>query len=261
MNKKNIVDTIMKKKLDGYGFKIDEDNSDINYWAFSRERNGVVQRISVQKHRYSEELFLNLATTSWVGKEIRLGRDIPIGVNYKHEGGNWKYSTPSEFKEILVIFLELIEKFGLGVLDKMCMEPDIIPTDEMGKELISSAKELHKKFINRYQIDNLVVTSSNALEWLSMIEDDFVASYDLPYDSVKPMLLEIVAFFSEQLRLKFNGEWKVGNQERIVKLWFEEPRTMNISPLRLIVESWEQKDFKGYQRKYMSYLYYLDADN
>ena len=252
-----IVD-IIGKEIEKYGFiyGLEKAYDGSGIWGFTREVQGIKQRISIQQHRFTKGLFLNFGTSAWQVADKRAGGSLKISGGYSNQRDLWYYETEEDFKRILMEFLDIIENYGLKELEIMSIESEIIPTAEMGEKLISSAEELSNKFIQDNHIVNLEMNEDTVLEWFKLVEAKFKQAKNLPYDDgVKDMLLEIVAFLGEQLKKELQGEWLMGIDPRVILL--ESLRTRPFSgyfPLKSIVEAWAKSNISDFKEQYLTFL-------
>ena len=260
MQKKKMIIDIIGKEIEKYGFTygLEKAYSAPNLWGFTREVNGIKQRIIIQQHRFMPALFLEFSTSAWGGNMgERAGTKIKIPPNYSNNHDTWSYNDDEKFKKILLEFVDIIEKYGLKNLEERSVEPEVIPTNEMGEKLISSVEELSCKFIQDNQIKNLEMNEENILKWFKLVENKFEQTKDLPYDDVKDMLVEVVAFLGEQLRKKLNGEWRAGLDPRVVplvRLEVEPNRQGSYNLLTTMVEAWGEKDLSRVKERYLAFL-------
>ena len=258
MNKKKMIVEIIGNEIKKYGFVygLEKAYSAPRIWGFSREVNGIIQRISIQEHRFTKAFFLGFSTSAWGNTlDKRAGTKIKLPNIYRNEQDHWYYENEEDMKIIFTEFLDIIENYGLKEFERMSIEPEIIPTNEMGEKLINSYKSLSEVFIEKNQIKDLQMTSENILKWFELIESKFEQTKQSAYDDVKDMLLEMVAFLGEQLRQELKGKWITGVEARIIIL--ENLRTRSFSgyfPLKSIVEAWDKGDISEFKEQYLMFL-------
>ena len=258
MKKKKMITDIIGEEIEKYGFVygLEKAYSGSSMWGFTREVNGIKQRIRIQHHRFMQALFLDFSTSAWgqsMGK--RAGKDLKISEKYNHYFGQWSYENEDDFKSVLLEFLDIIENYGLKELGEMSVEPEIIPTNEMGEKLISAYESLSENFIEQNQIQDLHMTLENVSKWFELIENKFEQTKNLPYNDVKDMLLEVVAFLGEQLRKELNGKWQLGYEPRIVALVELKSRGLPAyTPLQAVVEAWSNSDISKFKSQYLTFL-------
>ena len=250
---------IVGERIKEYGFTYELRKEYIGpgFWGFSKDVNGITQMITIQEHRFRKSLFLNFSTTAWgkAGDTKRAGGGIPLPKGrYSNDMDLWDYETDEDFKKVLLEFADIIEKFGLEKLDEMMIEEEIIPTNEMGGKIISSAKELSEKFIEKHKIDAKSYSEENISKWFEVIRGEVEESADDPYESVQEMLAEIAAFLGEQLRNKLGGEWRHGKQLRRVYLDKMNSFTSLFSPLARMVECWKYQEVLSLKEEVMLIL-------
>ena len=258
MNKKKMVVDIIGSEIKKHGFTygLEKAYSAPNLWGFSREVNGIIQRITIQEHRYEKAFFLGFSTSAW-GNTMnkRAGDEIKLSNTYRNKQDQWYYETDEDVKTIFTEFLDIIEKYGLKELERMSIEPEVIPTNEMGEKLISSYESLSRIFVEKNRIQDLHMTSENISKWFELIENKFEQTKSLPYNDVKDMLLETVAFLGEQLRQELQGKWVMGIEPRIILL--ENLRTrpfLGYFPLKSIVEAWDKNDISKFKEEYITFF-------
>ena len=258
MQKKKMIMDIIGKEIKKYGFTygVEKAYSGTHTWGFSREIQGIIQRISLQEHRFMKAFFLGFSTSAWgQSMDKRAGTKIQLPADYSNQHDKWYYETEEDFKNMLIEFLDIIENHGLKELEAMSIEPEVIPTNEMGEKLISSVKELSTQFIQDNQIVNFEMSEGNISKWFELIEAKFKATKDFSYNDVKDMLLEVIAFLGEQLRQELQGEWRMGIESRIIIL--EILKTHPYSgyfPLKAIVEAWSKNDISDFKEQYLTFL-------
>jgi len=259
MKKKKIILDIVGKAIEKHGFIFDLENSRNGFWDFVREIDSIKQKIFIQKNNFAESLYLNFATSAWGHGRARAGTyseiKLPQG-EYSNVYDEWYYETEEDFKKILVEFVDIIEKYGLDKLNEMSIEPEVIPTLEMAKKLLSSHTGLSKHFIKNNKLNIDEVSKGNVCKWFEVIEQKFKDTKDEPYENVKDMLVEVAAFLGEQLRKEMRGEWKQWKENMrnvsVIKMNGYIHRSYPI--LSEVVEMWNEQDFNYYKEYYLMIL-------
>ncbi len=86
-------------------------------WLFINEDKEVVQEILIEEYRYDSSYYtFMLSGTSAIPASM-------LDSSEKLLGEYWKAKTEDEFKELLLLFLKLIESRGVDLLEDVCV-PD-----------------------------------------------------------------------------------------------------------------------------------------
>jgi len=262
MKKKKMILDIVGKAIDKHGFVYNQDKvySGSGFWGFVRDIDSIKQRIFIQKNDFAESLYLNFATSAWGHSLARAGTHSEIKLpqgEYSNVYDEWYYETEEDFKKILVEFVDIIEKYGIDKLNEMSIEPEVIPTLEMAKKLLSSHTGLNENFIKNNKLNTDEVSKESVCKWFEVIERKFTNTKDEPYENVKDMLVEVAAFLGEQLRKEMGGEWKQRGQNiRNMSIHgLNTPRYRIYTILASVVNMWNNQDF-DYTREYYLFLLY-----
>jgi len=259
MTKKNLILDIIGEKIKEYGFTygLDKGYRGVGIWGFRRDVDSITQIIIIHKHRFTKALFLEFSTTAWGKGLVRANEIIPEG-KYSNYYGQWDYENDDDFKNILLEFTEIIEKYGIDKLNEMSVEDKVIPTIEMTSKLIASPKTLSEQFIKQSHLYVENTSKENILKWFDLIQQKLNEIRDEPYENVQGALTEMAAFVGEQLRKELGGEWMQ---------WKVDPRSVMITglnsylmtnylPLDNIIEGWKNQNIKNLRQQY---LYIMDG--
>lgn len=256
MKKKKIVLEIVGKAIEKYGFVYDKEESTNGIWMFVKEQNSIKQRLYIQEHRFQKGLFLRFETSAWGVPMVDANYLVPKG-KYRNCLGVWSYEDESSFRNVMEEFVEIIEKYGLEKLKEMSIEEKVIPTNEMGKQLLESHEKLSQSFIKEYQLDMETQSINEVLKWFEIIAEIMSQTKGKSYESIQGKLVEISAFLGEQLRKEVGGSWVQGNDARnvflnglncylITRYWV----------LQNVIEAWKKQSV---ERLRQEYLFLLDS--
>jgi len=279
MQKKKWILEILGNELEKHGFAfVGNEQSLYKHWHFEREADSVKQRISLLDESFTKfqtkakALHLEFSTTAYgsrlpihlldfIPKElIPEAKNMAESINRKlfsplFEPRHWVYEDVDSFKKILTDFILAIEDYGLAKLAELSIEKEVIPTNEMGQQLISSYTELSKTFIQNNQPNMMSISKENVTQWFDVIEQKMKSTKDEPYQNVQNMLVEITAFLGEQLRKAVGGKWRSGLELRFIIMYeMNVFATNSWLPLACVVGSWRHQDIQWLKERYFLFL-------
>jgi len=123
----------------------------------------------------------------------------------------WEVKDDDEFVKALEEIGDIIEKYGFAKLDELSVSPyKFEPTYEMFVKLFKGHKELSAKFMKEHNISDDITLGESIEVIKGIVEAEGERVYD---DETKDRLIELAAFYGEQLIKKYEGNWdwcKVG---------------------------------------------------
>ena len=257
MRKKKLILETIGKAVEKHGFVYDEERSiDGRLWMFVREQNLIVQRFYVQEYSFAKELILRFETSAWGTPTSDANELIPANERRNYLVF-WVYKDETTFHSVLEEFIDIIEKYGIDKLNEMSIEEKVIPTNEMGRQLLEFHEELSLFFIENHQLEVEKRTPQDVLKWFEVVEEIMKQTKENPYEMVQGQLTEIAAFLGEQLRKEVGGEWTRGNDARNVFL--DDLNCYGRSGyliFRYVIEAWKKQSI---ERLKQEYLFMLDS--
>ena len=103
MGKKSIVIEVMKKRLSPYGFQYAayEDNR----WRFSREKDGLIQSVVIQKSYHGNDYTLEMDNDCWFGRSQEITGDPNFKLDFL------PFHNEEEQIAVLNRLLDLVEQY------------------------------------------------------------------------------------------------------------------------------------------------------
>lgn len=256
MRKKTIVLETLGAKIKQYGFSYSSEQSDNIMWTFVKKIGQIEQRILVQDCRFESGLILRFETSAYGTPMIDACEIIPKNV-YGNQLGTWVYMGEPQFRQVLNEFVDIIENYGIVTLNEISIEDEVIPTKEMGEQLLNCHKQLNDKFIEKHEMYVEVKDKEAVLKWFEVIEEIMSQTKEQPYRSVQDELVEIAAFLGEQLKDELGGKWEKFGEYRNVRVASLGCDNFTSYPiLARVVASWK---YRSIQKLREEYLWMLDA--
>ena len=123
-------------------------------------------------------------------------------------GGGWtEYTDENGYKEVLMLFAELIIKYAFDMLDEMSVEEEAIPTKKMNERLLHHTRQLDQDFTDKYHIKTVPEKIEDIDEWERLIRQLLTESISRPYEGEKELLMEIAAFIGNRCCELCDSEW------------------------------------------------------
>lgn len=259
----------------GFALLNEKGGASATNYTYTRKSGMLTQYVCIGKSILGKEMGLTMQTDAWgfpfadprdiipelantfdVTKGLSLEQDtivlikaISLSKYSMNERANWPYESEEELEKALWEIREVIEKYGLAWLDKKCIEEQIIPTDEMGNKLYQSYEELYKCFAERHHIDTTDKSKENIAKSFAVVRARLEEIQYLPYSEVQDDLVEMAAFWGEQLRGKFGGVWKQMDRGRLTSVRGLKTYILrNNYPLDDIVKAFKTSNFDLYEK-------------
>jgi len=198
---KKIMKTKLIKKYFGdvireYGFEYI--CADSLAWKFTRQKEKISQEIYIVQDRFFPNkvgMFFFTGVYGW-------GTQQPCDFveKYRHKE-YWKYETEEEYIANLQEFAEIVKKYGLDMLEKMCTPKDsIYPTSEMEQYLYESYELLIEEAHKKYDFEK------SGEEGIENILKLMYERKNKSFDEVKEFLVEMAALYAEIIINDISGK-------------------------------------------------------
>jgi hypothetical protein len=238
MQKAKIVQNVLGKILEPYGFTYN--GYDYRTWELKRVvDNNVEQYVLIYKSGYDKSLRLELCTS--VRSMHLCTKEITDDPKYAKQF--IEYEDDNDFANILKLFGEFVIEYGLKKLDEISVQTLWFePDEQMYTELYNNHLELANSFMmtNNIERDNTLEETFIIIE--SIIEDrEKKKEFN---DSNKKMLLEMVAYFCDEIIKGYGGiwEWDVNYNQCHVNYINEKFNHWDF--LKLFINAWEKSEIK-----------------
>lgn len=211
MKKTQIIKEIVGKRIEPYGFQYLKTDGPCRIFIrevkglkryYDSENNVVEQYINIQESNLARKLIVRLSTDVCGRETVSLKERRELGLE------NWvDYTDEETYRDTLNQFADLIVNRALGILDRMSVEEEVIPTKAMAEELFQRHKELDQMFINEYHMKAVPEQVSDIEEWQKSIKEILLGVAEQPYEEVKELLVKTAAFLGERLCDICDLEW------------------------------------------------------
>ncbi len=204
MGKKSIVVEVMKKRLVPYGFQYADYEG--YRWRFSREVDGLVQSVVIQRSYHGNDYTLEMDNGYWFGRSKEITDDPNCKLDFL------PFQNEEEQIAVLNQLLDLVEQYGLKKLEEKAeesrakikeMEEWLYPTPEMYKKLYEENSKLTQNFIEQYNTDNL-----SEEDMLLLLKRELEKIKGKPYEDVQDKLIELASVYGNMFIKKVGGCWK-----------------------------------------------------
>lgn len=195
-----VLKRVVGSGLKPYGFEY-AGKQTIYRWAFSRERDGVVQYVVFQKYRYDYGLRVIFDTSNLPQDMDELCGLVlsPIAKRY------YVFETDKELAEILTLILPLIIEYGIPHLEKksrIIPLPPISPSEAMYTELAKDTEEKCDRFAQAYGLGSIAF-----IEALAKLETMLIERKSISYEVNVEFFIDAAAFYGVSLQRIHGGEW------------------------------------------------------
>lgn len=203
MGKKSIVVELMKKRLTSYGFQYADYEG--YRWRFSRELDGLIQSVVIQKSYYGNDYTLEMDNGYWFGRSREITNDPNCNLDFL------PFHNEEEQISVLNRLLDVVEQYGLKKLEeeaeeakkkKKEMEERIFPTPEMYKKLYKENFVLTQKFIKQNNVDEL-----SEEDMLQLLKKELEKMRGEMYVNVQDMLVIFASVYGNMMIKKVGGRW------------------------------------------------------
>ncbi|MBE7718039.1 MAG: hypothetical protein E7243_00780 [Lacrimispora celerecrescens] len=204
MGKKSIVVEVMKKRLAPYGFQYADYEG--YRWRFSRELDGLIQSVVIQKSYHGNDYTLEMDNGYWFGRSREITDDPNCKLDFL------PFHNEEEQIAVLNRLLDLVEQYGLKKLEEKAeesrakiqeMEEWLYPTREMYKKLYEENSVLTQKFIEQHNADKL-----SEEDMLLLLKKELEKVKGEPYEEVQDKLIELASVYGNMFIKKVGGRWK-----------------------------------------------------
>jgi len=255
MKQKKIILKIIGEAVKEYGFSYTPDPKAPSMWNFTKKVGTITQTISIYNIHlgFGKKIVLRFITDAWgQGAGTDAFQIIPREM-WPNIYGYWECDSEGELEEVLLEFVEIIKEYGIDELNRMSVEEEVIPTNEMGSKLMDSYEELSKKYIEENQLDISNRTQENMRKWFKIIQQEIEKTQANSYQETQEMLVEVTAFVGEQLRTELDGEWQgKGRGIRLHNLnTYDRAITFHLAQ---VVEAWKNNSIEIVEEIYFLLL-------
>ncbi|WP_277406939.1 hypothetical protein [Lacrimispora xylanisolvens] len=204
MGKKSIVVEVMKKRLAPYGFQYADYEG--YRWRFSRELDGLIQSVVIQKSYHGNDYTLEMDNGYWFGRSREITDDPNCKLDFL------PFYNEEEQIAVLNKLLDLVEQYGLKKLEEKAeesrakikeMEEWLYPTPEMYKKLYEENSKLTQNFMEQYYTDKL-----SEEDMLLLLKRELEKIKGEPYEDVQDKLIELASVYGNMFIKKVGGCWK-----------------------------------------------------
>ena len=202
MQKVRLIKTTLGERFAKHGFEFMGSVYRGN-WAFKKVLdNGIEQVIDIYIDRHSSD-WVYLDIRSKYG-QMRVNDFVPEPAYANRQW--WEFKDDDEFVKALEEMGYLIEKYGFDKLNELSVSPyKFEPTYEMYGKLSEQHKELSAKFIKEHNLRDDITLGESIEVIKGIVEEESERVYD---DETKERLIELSAFYGEQLIKKYDGNWE-----------------------------------------------------
>jgi len=202
MQKKKIVQNVLVKRLEPYGFVYDTYVH--GRWQMQRTlENNVEQYIAVCKSpHHPREVRLEM-NTSVEFRSIKMytATDVP-----KYSVEYLDYSSDEEFTQILELFGDFIVEIGLKKLDEISIPSTLVlPDEQMYLDIYENNVDLADNFLKRNKLDKDCSLEDGYTIIKQILNEDGERVYD---QEAKQLLTECAAFLSNKIICTYGGNWE-----------------------------------------------------
>lgn len=166
-------------------------------WNFFRKKANVKQEIILMRNRFfSNQIKLIFCTGvyGWGDQEPH------CFVEQYRNKEFWEYNSEEEFIAILQEFTEIVKKYGLDMLERMCTPKDpIYPTLEMNQRLFGSYESSVAEVCLKYNFNK---TGEEGIKDISML---LYQNKDKGFEEVKDFLIEMAMLYIKIIRDDLGG--------------------------------------------------------
>jgi len=226
---------------------------DRGVWEFKKTLdNGIEQTIIILLDRF-EPTEVYFILNSKYGNNVK-ARDFIPEPEYANKQW-WEFKDDGEFVKALEEMGYLIEKYGFEKLDELSVSPyKFEPTYEMYLRLSEQYKEMFAKFIKEHNLRYDISLEESVEVIKGIVEEEGERVYD---DETKERLVELAAFYGEQLIKKYGGNWEWSKIRKDVYHVFNMKHTLSTEfALPRILQTWEKLnadsiiEFHNYLKEY-----------
>ena len=203
MGKKSIVVEVMKKRLAPYGFQYADYEG--YRWRFSRELDGLIQSVVIQKSYHGNDYTLEMDNGYWFGRSREITNDPNCNLDFL------PFHNEEEQISVLNRLLDVVEQYGLKKLEEKAeeakkkkkeMEERLFPTPEMYKKLYKENSVLTQNFIKQHNADK-----SSEDDLLLLLKKELERVKGEAYEAVQEKLVEIASVYGNMMINKVGGRW------------------------------------------------------
>ncbi|PPK80596.1 hypothetical protein BXY41_106186 [Lacrimispora xylanisolvens] len=234
MGKKSIVIEIMEKRLSPYGFHYA--GYEGYRWRFSREVEGVIQSIVIQRSYAANDYTLEIDAGFRFCRSKEITNDPKCNLDFLG------FNNEQEQRDVLNKLLDVAEKYGMNKLTELTKEaktkPDPIelpePTIQMYEKLYKDNSALTQQFISKIMVDGPI----RETDILLLLKKELKELQGKTYESVQDKLVEFASVYGNMLINKLGGRWKYN--KRIAKTGLDITLCRWINVLEVFIEAWHK---------------------
>jgi hypothetical protein len=173
-------------------------------WEFRKIiENDIEQNITIFVNRHASHwVFLDISSKYGHGVRVKDYAPEPKYAD-KHY---WEFKDDNEFVEVLEEMGEVLEKKKKKKLEEISVSPyKFEPTEAMNRRLYEKHEELSVNFKKKHDINDSITLKQSLDFIVELLTIDGERVYD---DDAKEMLLEVAAFYGEQMIKRYSGNWE-----------------------------------------------------
>lgn len=195
LNKTKIIKKYFGEVIKKEGFEYS--HADAWTWNFFRTKENIKQEIILMRNRFfSNQIKLIFATGvyGWGDQEPR------FFVEQYRNKEFWEYDSEEELIAVLQEFTEIVKKYGLDMLERMCTPKDpIYPSLEMNQCLFESYESTVADVCLKY---NFHKTGEDGINDVCRL---IYQNKDKEYEEVKDFLIEMAMLYTKIIREDLGG--------------------------------------------------------
>lgn len=234
MGKKSIVIEIMEKRLSPYGFHYA--GYEGYRWRFSREVEGVIQSIVIQRSYAANDYTLEIDAGFRFCRSKEITNDPKCNLDFLG------FNNEQEQRDVLNKLLDVAENYGMNKLTELTKEAktklDPIelpePTIQMYEKLYKDNSALTQQFMSR-------ITEAGPMketDILQLLKKELKELRGETYETVQDKLVEFASVYGNMLIKKLGGRWKYN--KRIAKTGLDITLCRWINVLEVFIEAWQK---------------------
>ena len=203
MKRRSIVIETMEKKLSPYGFSY-SGYEDLR-WTFSRDMNGNIQYVVIQKSYYGDNYDVEIFTST--NQRILRGRDLTGNPRYFQD---LDYHNKEEQVEVLNKLANIVIYYGLDKFNtiKPIKAYNITITPEMNYKLFEEKHHLTQMFLGQNKLESL-----DDERVLQVLQYKLEEIQDKEFETVQDKIIEMAAVYGNLIIESIGGEWVCENDE------------------------------------------------
>ena len=239
MKRRSVVIETIEKKLSPYGFSYS--GYEGLRWTFSRDMNGNIQYVVIQKSNWGDSYYLEIFTST--NQQMLRVPDIT---------GNPRdfeclfYQNEKEQVEVLSKLANIVICYGLDKFNTIKPVKTYGITLEMKQKLFEEKQFMVEKFLEENQFTDL-----DDERVLQVLQEKLKKLQEKEYEEVKDNLVEIAAVYGELIVQSVGGKWEHNNGiTGIAPI----PVYIRVIPISDILRAWKATGSSALLQEYIAKL-------